>query len=446
MKSKLLSFSLLLLVLFVANCGGGTGSGNSDVTYVEQIDRSATVFVKLTGTVVKNDSFWKDAMNDVQAAINLASTEGKTHVLIMTGTYKPSSKPNISTGTDNRERHFSLCNNVTVIGGFAGSEKKLEPTGEATVLSGNIDDTPENIDGTDTDITGNSYHVFYHPDTMTTKLDETAVLQNVTITGGNANGDTVIHKNGGGMYNDNSSPKLTGCTFKKNTAIGVSGGASGGGGMCSLNSSPELRDCIFSGNEIDWDGGGLYISNGNPIIANCIFQGNNSKKGSGGGIYIYSGNPKIINCIFEGNKVFVEYYGGGINHRAGNLIIINCTLTGNSSGLFGGGVYSEASHQLTIYGSIIIGNTAKNLSNSDTNYSSTPANYNLIGGATPITDIFVNITESFLIKSDGPAQNKIPLETLKSWYDVDNMSGITDYLGNPRLVGTEGDIGAIELQ
>ena len=62
----------------------------------------------------------------------------------------------------------------------------------------------------------NSYHVFYHPEG--TNLDSSAILDGFTVTGGNANGSGYPHYYGGGMYNDDSSPALTNCTFADNSA------------------------------------------------------------------------------------------------------------------------------------------------------------------------------------------------------------------------------------
>ncbi|MHC4695671.1 MAG: right-handed parallel beta-helix repeat-containing protein, partial [Planctomycetota bacterium] len=71
------------------------------------------------------------------------------------------------------------------------------------------------------------------------------VLDGFTITGG---AGTVCHYNptsscGAGMFNDNSSPTVTNCTFSGNMA------SYHGGGMYNNNSSsPTVTNCTFSGN------------------------------------------------------------------------------------------------------------------------------------------------------------------------------------------------------
>ncbi|MHC4320568.1 MAG: right-handed parallel beta-helix repeat-containing protein, partial [Planctomycetota bacterium] len=59
------------------------------------------------------------------------------------------------------------------------------------------------------------------------------VLEGFTVIGGNANGSQYPHYVGGGMYNENSSPAVTGCTFSDNMAFF-------GGGMYNHNSSPTV--------------------------------------------------------------------------------------------------------------------------------------------------------------------------------------------------------------
>ncbi len=76
---------------------------------------------------------------------------------------------------------------------------------------------------------GNRYHVFYHDNYYNgLALDNTAVLDGFTITGGNANGSDNYNGadlcDGGGMYNYGCSPTVTNCTFSGNSATGYGGG------------------------------------------------------------------------------------------------------------------------------------------------------------------------------------------------------------------------------
>src|SRR5690606_20500191 len=85
----------------------------------------------------------------------------------------------------------------------------------------------------------NSYHVIYNNNNG---LNSTAVLDGFTITGGNANDDDYPNSDGGGMFNSNSSPTATNCSFSGNSAN------FSGGGMYNSSSSPTVTNCSFSGN------------------------------------------------------------------------------------------------------------------------------------------------------------------------------------------------------
>ncbi|MCP4707607.1 MAG: hypothetical protein GY869_03195, partial [Planctomycetes bacterium] len=87
--------------------------------------------------------------------------------------------------------------------------------------------------------------------------DPNTVLEGFTIT----NGQSLT--SGGGMYNENSSPTVTGCTFSDNEVIFGFNGS--GGGMYNYSSSPRITGCTFSGNRTFDGGGGISNENSNPI-------------------------------------------------------------------------------------------------------------------------------------------------------------------------------------
>jgi hypothetical protein len=222
---------------------------------------------------------WADAMGDPQAAIEAASTTGG-EVWIKEGMYKPISTANtLTVGADEARRvHFSLRNGVTVIGGFRGDETTNTPVGGDTILTGDL--SGNDVDGDlMTNKADNAYHVFYHPENSgggSSPLDDTAVLRNVTICGGVADGNNNLVRKGGGIYNQSSSPRIESCIFKDNIASNY------GGGMENyLNSNAIVTDCVFINNYAG-DFGGY-----------------------GGGMDIfYKSDVKAINCTFENNKAF----------------------------------------------------------------------------------------------------------------------------------------------
>jgi hypothetical protein len=157
---------------------------------------------------------------------------------------------------------------------------------------------------------------------------------------------------GGGMYNNNSSPTVTNCTFSGNTA-------GSGAGMYNVNSSPTVTSCTFSSNTIGYDsyggvgsGGGMYNSGGSPTVTNCTFSGNAAGQysGSGGGMYNgSSSSPTVTNCTFSGNTVGQYGGGGGMCNGGGSPTVTNCTFSGNTAGKgnsdyigYGGGMYNTS--------------------------------------------------------------------------------------------------------
>ena len=229
MKLKQILFSLLILSFsFTVACGGvgGTG-GNEPLVFADGL--TDVIYVRTSAFGDGTGSSWENATDNLQQAINdVSAASDKTHVFILAGTYKPTLAANtITGGTAAQQVHFSLRNNVTVIGGFKGNEVDYEPSlpSSATVLSGDLaDNDTEDEDGNFLNRDDNAYHVFYHPDG--TSLNNTAKLYNVTITGGYADGGG-HHNGGGGMFNYRNSPIVSNCGFNKNTAIGQSGGGCG---------------------------------------------------------------------------------------------------------------------------------------------------------------------------------------------------------------------------
>jgi len=157
------------------------------------------------------------------------------------------------------------------------------------------------------------------------------------------------------MYNEASTPTVTGCTFSGNYG-------SDGGGICNRESSPTLIDCTLSKNSAQ-SGGGMYNMNSRPTVTGCTFSGNSSMY-SGGGIYCrYQSSLTIKNSIIEDNW---SNRGGGIfcDERS-SVTIENSVIRGNrvrrgyeGSPAIGGGIVCYES-SVTIKDSEISRNRAE---------------------------------------------------------------------------------------
>jgi alpha-L-rhamnosidase len=133
--------------------------------------------------------------------------------------------------------------------------------------------------------------------------DETCRLIGLTITGGAAT------EEGGGILCNNSSPTISHCVIRQNTATK-------GAGMACLSSAPSLINCVFSSNSAGF-GGGVYSSGSQPVLINCTFAGNSADSGTA----LVCRSPRLLqpstvvmyNCVlWDGGSEVVNYDGSNI--------------------------------------------------------------------------------------------------------------------------------------
>ena len=271
------------------------------------------IYVDDDANGLNDGSSWLNAYNYLQDALSDADSATKpVEIRVAQGIYRPDEDTLHPDGTGDRTATFQLINGVTIKGGYAGFGE-ADPNARDTVLyqailSGDIGKPLNKID--------NCYHIFYHPEGL--NLDETAILDGFTITGGNANGDWP-HYTGGGMCNYKNSPTVTNCAFSGNSA-------NSGGGMYNYNqSSPNVNNCTFSENSADLGGGIWNADSSMATVEGCTFSENLAER-SGGGMFT-GGKPTIINCIFSGNSAGER--GGGMYIACGTAMLTNCTFAGN---------------------------------------------------------------------------------------------------------------------
>lgn len=342
------------------------------------------IYVDDDAAGASDGSNWTNAYNYLQDALTDANSADKpVEIRVAKGFYKPDQGIGITSG--DREASFQLINGVTITGGYAGVDYK-DPNARdiriyETVFSGDLagNDTtwkwnerqyvllPEDtrkpigiwLPGTNRE--DNTYHVVVGSNT-----DETAILDGVTVSNGNA----VLppysskHDRGGGMYCEAGSPIVINCTFKRNASSLYGGGIymddssdiyiiscvvkenkshGEGGGICCggfrLRDGGVIQDCIIT-NNMAASGGGILCSGNHPLISNCLISGNladaepvgiKERRKGGGGITCFQSNPRIINCTIVGNKANAA--GGGINCPSGwgKVILENCIIWGNSA-------------------------------------------------------------------------------------------------------------------
>ncbi|MHC4498687.1 MAG: choice-of-anchor Q domain-containing protein, partial [Planctomycetota bacterium] len=151
--------------------------------------------------------------------------------------------------------------------------------------------------------------------------DANAVLENVTVTAGNADGN-LPHNNGGGMLNEEGSPTVRYCCFIENNAIDA------GGGMYNfLGSNPTLISDSFCDNTATWGAGLANFVSSSPQLTNCIFRDNEATQTGGGISNTVISDPEIVNCTFYENRA--GYFGGGIYANGSDPDVYNTIMWAN---------------------------------------------------------------------------------------------------------------------
>jgi predicted outer membrane repeat protein len=299
------------------------------------------LFVDSDASGINSGSGWYGAYTDLQLALSIAVAYPHVEeILIAEGVYTPAGP------SGDRKATFRLLNGVAIKGGYAGF---AEPDPNArdieefeTILSGDLNgnDGPNSANNDE-----NSYHVV--SGSMT---NGTAILDGLTITGGNANGGLLPDKNGGGMYNSIGRPTVTNCIFKENRARY-------GGAVSNYGSSgPILNNCKFIDNSANFLGGAIRNYQSVPQLTNCIFIRNSADLG--GAVYDKYSSSIFTNCVFSDNSAGRE--GGGINaDTASNSTLTNCTFIGNWSSLGGGMVGSYDRTNITLTKCTFTANSAR---------------------------------------------------------------------------------------
>ncbi|MEJ2735919.1 MAG: PKD domain-containing protein, partial [Anaerolineae bacterium] len=268
------------------------------------------IYVDGDATGVPDGNSWETAYPDLQSALTEAASGDE--IWVAEGIYTPTVEHGCA---GDRCKSFQMVNGVAIYGGFDPSLGDIafedrDWVGNVTVLSGDLngDDGPGFQNNGE-----NSYTIFYHGDVG---LNDNAILDGFTISGGNANGSPTA---GGGMFNYSSSPTLINCTFSGNTALG------GGGMFNGHGASPVLINCTFLGNSADYKGGGILNDGAWAELTNCTFVGNSASLG--GGIYTYyqdHGGPlELANCTFSANV------GGAMANSISSPVLTNCILWGD---------------------------------------------------------------------------------------------------------------------
>ncbi|MCE6991403.1 T9SS type A sorting domain-containing protein [Dyadobacter sp. CY323] len=319
---------------------------------------------------------WETAFPTFQQALSEALPDDQ--IWVARGEYQPASG-----------EYFEMKTGVKIYGGFLANETTLDQrprpvAGNAAIASV--------LKGNGNSVIRNDYN----------NLDSEDLLDGFTITGGEA-------EEGGGVYNQWSSPTFYNCSFINNKAL------ANGGGMFHSGGQLNLYSCSFITNASEGNGGGLYVQpEFGGTILNSVFDRNNAVS-AGGGIWQDGAGISLINVTLSGNTA--ESAGGIASGGSGGLWIFNSIIYGNSSGIVGNVEGIER------YFSLVQG------------FGANPDYGNLNGSLDPqFSDA---LHGDLTLRACSPLINRGNTES--SYSDLDRA-------GNPRIYNAAIDLGAFELQ
>ncbi len=298
---------------------------------------AAVVHVKSDAVAGGNGTSWATAYSNLQDAL-LYSTSGD-EVWVAAGMYYPDYGDAVFQG--DRYESFNLKDGVALYGGFVGTETlraQRNPTTNETVLSGEI--------GTMSDGSEDSIHVVFAD-----AVGITTVLDGFTVIGGSAETGTGEYSQGGGIFIQDASPKITGVTFQDNQAY--SGGAAY---ITGSTSAPVFSGCTFIDNSAFYDGGAVYSLNSNASFPNCTFSLNYALDGQGGGIFATGTGALLISySTFSDNQAV--YGGGGITASSASPSILSSSFSTNTCTSGSGGALEVDTGTPSITGCTFTANT-----------------------------------------------------------------------------------------
>jgi len=335
-KTKYIGWLLCVLFLLAVSCTAAMGK---------------VIYVDVDAVSKFDGSSWEHGYRCLQDAI--AEVQPGDEIRVAEGVYKPDRRLEVSgragaqvTASGDWTATFELIEGVTMKGGYAGHGKSDPDARDIelyeTVLSGDLygNDIDVNDPGDLWEApcrTENSYHVVTSRGLVE---DAVAVLDGITISGGNANEPSYVNGNGGGLYNQRCTVRITNCTFTRNSSLFDGGGiynnqgdlsltnckftenlagSGGGAGIYNYKSNLKQNNCTFIRNLTQYgEGGGINNDECDSNLANCIFIENSAR--AGGGIYNRYSSPTLTNCVFRSNLA------DGLDTQGGGMYNINCSL------------------------------------------------------------------------------------------------------------------------
>lgn len=359
----------------------------------------------------------EDALGYIRSMRKDGKANDNTHfeILVAGGTYKPSNERTTTAAVthDQRLYSFDVPQNVSIYGGFVGTEKYT--SGSVSSVPG-MSDTFTNIEGDDKDLT-DILNARTYSDFNQNGINEPWELANQTILSGQINASSTAQNAYHVVFTDK------GETTTANPVVLD--------GLTVMNGETDNQLSISTDENEQGRGGGIYSNGVTYTISRCRLLNNTAVRG--GAVFVRDADLNLSGCILAGNKTVENEasasgntttlksrggaaYVSGIS-KAVNLRAVNTLWANNESAGEGGAIgtnYAEgvsSSHDPLLY---IMNNTFvrnKAITN--------PVIYTHNGKSSIVnTLLWGNLGDTY--------QNPTNLSTI---YDVSYCASDVDYVG-----------------
>ncbi|MHB9049087.1 MAG: choice-of-anchor Q domain-containing protein, partial [Pirellulales bacterium] len=409
-----------------------------------EFQSQTVLYVDDTAHGTGNGASWANAFVNLQDALAAAADNSLVQeIRVAQGTYTPDRGAGRTLG--DRTASFQPIDGIGILGGYAGAGA-TDPNARDTalypsVLSGDL----ARNDGLGAASRGeNSCHVVAG--------GRSIVLDGLTISGGNANGQRWYPESfGGGLYEVDGA--VRNCVIRDNAAHT-------GAGLYQVSGTFEA--CVIAGNVAEARGGGAFIDGRSPDFLQCVFRDNvarpDGEDGRGGGMYTLDNSPDLFGCVFTGN---VARTGGALVASENySSAVTNCVFAGNRTTDDGAGLFDEGAGAPILTNCIFWDNAVNGTVNEAAQISgeAPTINFSCVAGLTGVLGGTGNLgSDPKFVDANGAdnlygtADDNLRLQPGSPCINAGNTAAVpasvlSDLDGNPRIASGAVDLGAYEFQ
>ena len=228
----------------------------------------------------------EDALGYIRSMREDKKADDNTHfeILVAGGTYKPSNERTTTAAVthDQRLYSFDVPQNVSIYGGFVGTEKYT--SGSVSSVPG-MSDTFTNIEGDDKDLT-DILNARTYSDFNQNGINEPWELANQTILSGQINASSTAQNAYHVVFTD------------KGTATTVNPVVLDG--LTVMNGETDNQLSISTAEDEQGRGGGIYSNGVTYTISRCRLLNNTAVRG--GAVFVRDADLNLSGCILAGNQ------------------------------------------------------------------------------------------------------------------------------------------------